>query len=276
MRTIDQILGPKDFLTDDRDFEPRTRKLTDRPGREIFLIPHHSVSRTLAAIESQFKSPYRTLSATGGFGPDVAGVDAYRSKHYVPWNEGRPYTTSSWVDNQAITVECANLKLDYPWPVGSTGKSLFAELAAAMHVELGMPLDRWQVADHQEIHARGWGSYTTQCCGDDLRGDLDEIVAAAKKIVADEFAPPTEKRKQNMSTLFVTTQDDKRPGTAGATGKVEKWALAGDGDGEAAWLEITDVALANDLSLVHGRHVWLTKSTFATWKSKYLPARSVA
>lgn len=276
MRTIDQLLGHKDFLTDGRDFEPRTRKLTDRPGREILLIPHHSVSPTLGRIDAEFKSPYRTLSATAGVGPLTAGVDNYIAKQYVRWNESRPYTTASDVDDRAITFEMANLEMYYPWKVGDTGKRWIAELAAAMHVELGMPLDRDHVLCHSEVWERGMGSYATQCCGDDLRGDLDEIVALAKKIVADEFAAPTEKRKQNMSTLFVTTQDDKRPGTAGATGKVEKWALAGDGDGEAAWLEITDGALANDLANTHGRHVWLTKSTFANWKAKYLPARSVA
>jgi hypothetical protein len=182
MRTLDELLGPLDPIWDDS--EPRSKRLTDRRGDEIFFIAHHSVSRTLAAIEATFKSKDRTVTATSGVGPLTAGVDDYRAKQYVPWNDRRPYTTSSWADDQAITCEMANLVLAAPWPVGSTGKSWLAQVIAAMHVELGMPLDRWHVTCHREIAARpGWGSYVTQCPGDDLHGYLDEAIVDAQEIV---------------------------------------------------------------------------------------------
>lgn len=184
MRTIDQLVGPAQFVRGNgEDWEFRSRPLTQRGG-DVYLVPHHSVSRTIGAIMAEFTSPYRTLSATVACGPDQAGTDAYRQIQAVPWDTGRPYTTSSDVDDKAITFEMANLVLADPWPVGNTGKYWVAELAAAMHVELGMPLDRWHVACHSEIYARGWDSYPTACCGDDLRNALDWVVATAKLIVA--------------------------------------------------------------------------------------------
>lgn len=189
MRTIDQLLGPHQFVGD-ADMDPRSRPLTSRPGGEIFAVAHHSVSRTLQAILGEFFSPNRSLSATSAIGPLSPGVDAYESRHCVPWNTHRPYTTSSWVDDQAITFEMANLHLGYPWPVGDTGLEWFAELVAAMHVQLGMPIDRWHVTCHSEIYQRGWGSYPTECCGTYMRNLLDWVCARAREIVAGGTVPP--------------------------------------------------------------------------------------
>lgn len=183
LRTLNEILGPVFPMDLRSDAEPRTIPLTQRNG-DVYLIPHHSVSRTLGAILGEFTKPTRTLSATAAVGPLTAGVDDYQSRHCVPWNTHRPYTTSSWIDDQAITFEMANLVLAPPWPVGQTGKQWVAELAAAMHVELGMPLDRWHVADHNTIYQRGWESYPTTCCGEDLRAALDWVVAEARRLVA--------------------------------------------------------------------------------------------
>lgn len=181
MRTLDQIFGRVHHGSD--DMLPRSRRLTERNGRDIYFVPHHSVSRTIGAIEDAFFSTEREVCATGGCGPLTAGVDAYVMRQYAHWNTQMPFTTASWIDDQAITVEFANLALAYPWPVGRTAKYLAAEIAAAMHVELGMPLDLWHIVDHQTVYERGWGSYPTQCCGDDLRGDLPWIRDMAIRIV---------------------------------------------------------------------------------------------
>lgn len=181
MRTIEQILGPADVIWD--ECEQRSKALSLRGG-DVYLVAHHSVSRTLQSILDTFKSSNRSVSANSAVGPLVAGQDAYQSRQTVPWNTHRAYTTSSWIDDIAITFEMANLALSPPWPVGQTGKRWAAELAAAMHVELGMPLDRWHVTCHSEIYERGWDSYATACCGDDLRNALDWVVEEAKRIVA--------------------------------------------------------------------------------------------
>lgn len=182
MRTLDQIMGAYNGASDDK--RPRTKRLTDRPGDEIFLVAHHAYAYTIQQIENTFFSAYREVCANAGVGPQVAGSDRYIARQYARWNTERAYTTGSWVDDQAITFEMANLSLDPPYKVGQTGKQWAAEVAAAMHVELGMPLDRWHVTCHREIHERGWGSYATACPGDDLHDALDWIVAEAKRIVA--------------------------------------------------------------------------------------------
>jgi hypothetical protein len=181
MKTIEEILGPKEFIFDDT--RRRTKPLTDRPGDEVFLVPHHSVSTTLGSIMNEFRKTARILSATAAVGPLVSGQDAYESRHVVPWNTHRPATTASWIDDQAITFEMANLRLAHPWPVGQTGKQWAAELAAAMHVELGMPLNAWHIVDHQTVNKRGWGSYPTECCGTDMREDIPWIINEAQRIV---------------------------------------------------------------------------------------------
>lgn len=68
---------------------------------------------------------------------------------------------------------------------------------------------------------------------------------------------PTRKKK-SMSTLYILT------GSSPAL-----WALAGDGVGDAAWLEIGDQALANNLAAVHGSSVPLSQGTWNLWKSAY-------
>lgn len=184
MRTLDELLGPKQFVGDE-DMDPRSVPLTERDG-DVFVVAHHSVSRTLQAILAEFFSPNRSLSGTAAVGPVVAGQDDYQSRQCVPWNTHRPFTTASSIDNKALTFEMANLVLAPPWPVGDTGKYWLAELIAAAHVELGMPIDRWHVTCHSEVYERGWGSYPTACCGDDLRNYLDRACEDAIRIVAGE------------------------------------------------------------------------------------------
>lgn len=81
---------------------------------------------------------------------------------------------------------------------------------------------------------------------------------------ASPFLPPApqKKAKNSMSTLYI--DESTTPPT---------FALAGDGEGEAAWLEFTDQALANDLAGFHGisqRAVKLGPVSFAEWRAKYL------
>ena len=208
LRTLEQILGPAQFVDLDADAEPRSRPLTERGG-DVYLVPHHSVSRTLQAILAEFFSPNRTLSATAAVGPTTAGVDAYESRHTVPWNTHRPYTTSSWIDDQAITFEMANLVLAPPWPVGQTGKNWVAELIAAMHVELGMPIDEWHVVDHNTVYQRGWGSYPTTCCGEDLRAALAWCRAEAIRLVATGGAVNPLHVKESLMNVYANVETNR-------------------------------------------------------------------
>lgn len=162
--------------------EPRTRSLASRGG-DVYVVCHHSVTTTVDATYSTFVDPDRTVSAQFAIGPRSPGQDAYVAWRTVS-DADRAYTTSSSIDDQAVTFEMSNLNLSPPYPVGQTGKQIAAQLCADMHTEYGMPLDRWHVTCHSEVYERGWGSYATACCGDDLRGDLDWIVAEAQHIVS--------------------------------------------------------------------------------------------
>lgn len=73
--------------------------------------------------------------------------------------------------------------------------------------------------------------------------------------------PTKRKARSKMSTLFVNI--DAAPPT---------FALAGDGEGEAAWLEFTDQKLANELAGFHGisqKAVELGDVSFREWRDKY-------
>lgn len=67
------------------------------------------------------------------------------------------------------------------------------------------------------------------------------------------------KRNNNMASLYYTTVNN-----------VTTFALAGDGVGQAGWLETTDQQLANQLALQHGNAAYLTPGSFNQWKGWYL------
>lgn len=72
-------------------------------------------------------------------------------------------------------------------------------------------------------------------------------------------ATPT-RRKKSMSTGYWTKRAD---------GKVN-WALAGDGVGRAAWINVPTQKEANELAVVHGSFVELSNSRFDGLKAYYL------
>jgi hypothetical protein len=165
------------------DYRARTRSLESRKGN-VFLIIHHAYNYNVYQTIDTFESPVRTVSANFAIGPkrssDTENIYVVRTvaEHL------RAYTTASSLDDQALTVETSNINLNDPYPVAQKAKRKLAELAAYMHTEYGMPLDRWHVTSHQEVYKRGLGSYATACPGGDLQGALDWIVDEAKRIVA--------------------------------------------------------------------------------------------
>lgn len=202
-RTIDQVLGEYRGPLSRQDWQPRTRDLRNVPGSQIRVIAHHSVGLTLGGIEAEFKSDDRTLSANAGIGPLTPG-GTYTSRQYVPWRTGRAYTTSSEWDDTSITFEMADLRLEYPWPIGTTGLNLFAELVAAAHIELDMPIDTAHVVDHLYVFQNGPGSYATQCAGDFMRARIrDYVIPMAREIVAKNNAPtPPPEEDMTVEDLY--------------------------------------------------------------------------
>jgi hypothetical protein len=189
MRTLDQI-ADWNLFTDDT--EPRSMPLTARKG-DVYYVGHHAFNRLIQDTLALSMPGGKTVTSSFPIGPVAIGGDP-KVVGNVPWNGSRPFTTASWVDDQAITSEISNEALTPPYPVAGDAKYHVAEIIAAMHVELGMPLDRYRVTTHQEVYARGWGSYATACPGQDLQTAMDGIVEVARKIVtgANEPVAPIE------------------------------------------------------------------------------------
>lgn len=75
------------------------------------------------------------------------------------------------------------------------------------------------------------------------------------------LTPITDTRRNSMATGYWTVRD----------GKTE-WALAGDGQGDAAWIPLGAQDLANAVGRVHGTFVQLAPSDFDAFKVKYTSA----
>jgi hypothetical protein len=73
-----------------------------------------------------------------------------------------------------------------------------------------------------------------------------------------------------MGTLYYCTTTDT-PG-----GPIDEFAYAGDGEGQAAWLPIADVALANSLAAnsLSQKAVFLSRGTYNLWRDHYLDPKS--
>lgn len=145
----------------------RSVPLSQRRG-DLYVVPHHSVTFTRQQTIDTFNSSNRFVSANLAIGPDVAQKDDYHTTETVDIDTGRAATTSSSIDDQAITFEMCNIAMGGDYPVGATGKEKFVQVLVDAHKIFGMPLVRARVLSHRDVYAAGWGSYPTACPGDDL------------------------------------------------------------------------------------------------------------
>lgn len=180
------------------DSSPRSRPLAARGG-DVYLIIHHAYNLTVQQSLALSKPGGREVSMTFAIGPSVAGAASPIHCVYVVPIDRRPWTTASSLDDAAVTAEVSNLDLASPYPVALEAKTLLALIAAEMHREFGMPLDRVHVLSHQEVYARGLGSYATACPGPDLQAALDWIVAKAQEFIN----PPPKKENTGMDINYL-------------------------------------------------------------------------
>lgn len=175
-------------LTSTSESSPRTVQLQNRGG-DVYLIIHHAYNRVVQDTIALSKPGGKQVSMTFAVGPTSPGVSSPIYCVYVVPIERRPFTTASSLDDRAITVETSNINLNAPYPVATEAKMLLAQIAAEMHIVYGMPLDTVHILDHSQVYGRGYGSYSTECAGGDLRGAIGWIIAEAQKLVT----PPTAK-----------------------------------------------------------------------------------
>lgn len=72
-------------------------------------------------------------------------------------------------------------------------------------------------------------------------------------------SPIQQPRRKTMATMYYVQRNGKTT-----------FALAGDGNGQAAWLETEQQDFANKLAAIHGSAVQLSPDTWDIWRSKYL------
>lgn len=162
------------------DQEARTQDLHRRNG-DVYFIIHHSVTTRVQDTIATFKSD-REVSANFAIGPTVAGGDDIKVVLTVPESR-RAWTSASPLDDRALTTEVCDKALGGNYPISANAKEILAKIAAYMHAEYGMPLDRVHILTHQEVYARGYGSYATACAGPDMQASLDWIAARAVQLI---------------------------------------------------------------------------------------------
>lgn len=162
------------------DQEARTQDL-HRRGGDVYFIIHHSVTTRVQDTIATFKSD-REVSANFAIGPIISGSDDIKVALTVP-EDRRAWTSASPLDDRALTTEVCDKALGGNYPISDRAKRILAEIAAYMHTEYGMPLDRIHILTHQEVYARGYGSYATACAGPDMQASMDWIVQTAIDIV---------------------------------------------------------------------------------------------
>jgi hypothetical protein len=253
MLTMDQLFDWSD-ITYDSECRPRSMPLTSRNGNDVFLIIHHAYNLKVQDTIALSKPGGKQVSMNGALGPTVARVTApIYDVQVVPWNTHRAYTTASWIDDQAFTYETSNIDLNSPYPVAQEAKQKIAARAAAMHVQLGMPLDHWHITDHAGVYARGWDSYPTACCGDDLRAAIDWIIAEAMRIVAGTPVPvdPFKKARESENEMYVRLDPTVYGFDLSVNPVYEKWRNPATGKKELLLLEHYDAAGAASLAVPH-------------------------
>lgn len=237
-------------------------------GGDVYVIAHHAVNRVVQDTIALSKPGGRQVSMSFAIGPTVAGVEAPVYCVGVVPEDRRPYTTASSLDGAALTAEVSNLNLSADYPVAASAKEWLAQIAAYAHTDYGMPLDRVHVLDHQEVYARGYGSYPTACPGPDLHESMDFIVERAKDIVT-----PTLMRRSAMTTRFAMIGSGDGKGGAGTL-----VALAGDvgypcpGNWDEYRRDPADGSDRDRAAVefqIHGPVVWLTQQQWPEAKARY-------
>lgn len=135
------------------DFDSRNGRKVDR------FIVHHAATTSLAAILSLFAPGGREVSANYALGSDgtlVLAVD----EDFSAW------TSASWYDDRAVTIEVANAEAGGSWPVSDAAFDKLARLIADVSIRYGFPVNDDTVLTHRELYERFGESYATACPGD--------------------------------------------------------------------------------------------------------------
>lgn len=132
---------------------------------------HHATTTSLAGLRDLMSAGGRQVSANAAMGNDghlMSVVDIGR----------RAFTSATAYDHRSYTVEVCNTTLAPEWGISAASHERLAILAAELHREIGLPLDREHIIGHREVP----GAYATACPGPSM--NLDWIASRAQQIIA--------------------------------------------------------------------------------------------
>lgn len=150
------------------------------------VIWHHQASVNDDATIGMMVSGSRQVSSTWtvDFEPPVGGALRSWARITAVVPEGRrPWTTSSALDDGALTIECANESGSPYWGISSASHEACARLAAYAYQAHRVPLQRATAANGWRGHmghSEAPDTYATFCPGN---MDIDYIIARAQQIV---------------------------------------------------------------------------------------------
>lgn len=175
-----------------------------RNGQRVrYFIVHHAATTSLAAILSLFAPGGREVSANYALGSDgtlVLAVD----EDFSAW------TSASWYDDAAITIEVANSVAGGSWPVSDAAFEKLAALIADVATRYGFPITDDTVLTHQELYRRFGESYATACPGD-LQRRKAELISRARTIQAGTPQPAPEKLEFDDMSFLPFCIQNKEP-----------------------------------------------------------------
>lgn len=151
-------------LTELSESSPRTMNVDT-------LQIHHATTTSLAGLRDLMSAGGRQVSANAAMGNDghlMSVVDISR----------RAFTSATPYDHRSYTVEVCNTTLGPEWGISAESHERLALLAAQLHQEIGLPLDRAHIIGHREVP----GTYATACPGPSM--NLDWITTRAQQLVA--------------------------------------------------------------------------------------------
>lgn len=165
------------------------------------------------------------------------------------------------------------LMLDTPAPRRAPAEATPPEGSGDMVAIVFQHQSEFGAARHYaEGETLGWSGASAD--GTDYGGDvhlhIHGLNASGQRVDFTKFIGPSTttphvRNNNGMSSLFHIQNTDGS----------HTWALAGDGRGTAAWLQISDVNVANGLAGQHGTAVNLDWGTWQAWKTAYLSKEPV-
>ena len=164
-----------------------------RDSAIVRVIWHHQASTNDDATIEMMVQASRQVSATYTVdNDDYKGRGWSRITGIVP-ERFRPWTSASYADEGALTIEMCNSTGDPSWGIADASHEAAARIAAYAFTEYGVPLTRASAGNdgrghlgHSEVEAMFGDGYPTAC---PMHVDINRIIARARDLLDEDSSP---------------------------------------------------------------------------------------